>query len=196
MTARRRACGAAAGGSRRAAWALCALRPSPALPFRACSAALRPFQSPAHSCTPALHPQPRIRPSPTPQAKERAREQLARRYRCRGLDEEAILHCLYSISDNNSYLLFNRDPVDRCACCACCVLLRCTMLHHAAWLRHAACAALGCACCVWWAGWPASAGRGGASPAGLRPACSCALPSTPTAHWTRDCNAPPHRPAG
>ncbi len=36
-----------------------------------------------------------------PQAKERARDQLARRYRSRGLDEEEILHCLYSISDNN-----------------------------------------------------------------------------------------------
>lgn len=27
--------------------------------------------------------------------------------------DEEILHCLYSVSDNNSYLLFNRDPVDR-----------------------------------------------------------------------------------
>lgn len=27
--------------------------------------------------------------------------------------QEAILRCLYSIADNNSYLLFNRDPVDR-----------------------------------------------------------------------------------
>ena len=35
------------------------------------------------------------------QAKERARDQLARRYRSRALDEEEILHCLYSISDNN-----------------------------------------------------------------------------------------------
>lgn len=57
-----------------------------------------------------------------PQAKERARDTLARRYRCRGLDEEAILHCLYSISDNNSYLLFNRDPVDRCGALAPCVV--------------------------------------------------------------------------
>ncbi|EFN59891.1 hypothetical protein CHLNCDRAFT_33435 [Chlorella variabilis] len=45
--------------------------------------------------------------------KERAREQLSRKYRSRGLSEEEILHCLYSISDNNSYLLFNRDPIDR-----------------------------------------------------------------------------------
>ena len=35
------------------------------------------------------------------------------RYRSRDLREEDILHCLYSISDNNSFLLFNRDPVDR-----------------------------------------------------------------------------------
>lgn len=35
------------------------------------------------------------------------------RYRNRDLKEEEILHCLYSISDNNSFLLFNRDPVDR-----------------------------------------------------------------------------------
>lgn len=35
------------------------------------------------------------------------------RYRNRDLKEEEILHCLYSISDNNSFLLFNRDPIDR-----------------------------------------------------------------------------------
>ncbi|KAL4447499.1 hypothetical protein ABPG75_004718 [Micractinium tetrahymenae] len=45
--------------------------------------------------------------------KERAREQLARRHRSRAIGEDEILHCLYSISDNNSYLLFNRDPIDR-----------------------------------------------------------------------------------
>ena len=45
--------------------------------------------------------------------KERAREHLARKYRSRQLSDEEILHCIYSISDNNSYLLFNRDPVDR-----------------------------------------------------------------------------------
>jgi hypothetical protein len=26
--------------------------------------------------------------------------------------QEDILRCLYSISDNNSFLLFNRDPID------------------------------------------------------------------------------------
>eukprot|EP00887_Chlorella_sp_A99_P003240 scaffold9.g3240.t1 len=46
-------------------------------------------------------------------AEERAREALARRYRSRALGEDDLLRCLYSISDNNSYLLFNRDPVDR-----------------------------------------------------------------------------------
>ncbi|KAK9821755.1 hypothetical protein WJX81_004208 [Elliptochloris bilobata] len=46
-------------------------------------------------------------------AKERARDILAKRYRSATLPEEAILRCLYSIADNNSYLLFNRDPVDR-----------------------------------------------------------------------------------
>ena len=51
--------------------------------------------------------------SPLPQAKERARAQLAKRYRSHHLSEEDILLCIYSISDNNSYLLFNRDPIDR-----------------------------------------------------------------------------------
>lgn len=30
-----------------------------------------------------------------------------------GLSQEDILWCLYSISDNNAFLLFNRDPIDR-----------------------------------------------------------------------------------
>lgn len=46
-------------------------------------------------------------------AKERAREALAKRYRSSQLSEEDILLCLYSVSDNNSFLLFNRDPIDR-----------------------------------------------------------------------------------
>ena len=41
-------------------------------------------------------------------AKERARAALAKRYRCAGASEEDILWALYSIGDNNSYLLFNR----------------------------------------------------------------------------------------
>jgi len=35
------------------------------------------------------------------------------RYSSNRLPEESLLQCLYSISDNNSFLLFNRDPVDR-----------------------------------------------------------------------------------
>ena len=31
----------------------------------------------------------------------------------RELSEEDLLLCCYSIGDNNSYLAFNRDPVDR-----------------------------------------------------------------------------------
>ena len=42
--------------------------------------------------------------------KERAREMLCKRYKSRTLKEDDILLCLYSISDNNSFLLFNRDP--------------------------------------------------------------------------------------
>ncbi|KAK9816451.1 hypothetical protein WJX72_000489 [[Myrmecia] bisecta] len=45
--------------------------------------------------------------------KERARETLARKYARGQVKEEDILLCLYSISDNNSFLLFNRDPIDR-----------------------------------------------------------------------------------
>ena len=45
--------------------------------------------------------------------KERAREVLARKYRTKGLGEEDLLRCLYSIADNNSFLAFSRDPVDR-----------------------------------------------------------------------------------
>jgi hypothetical protein len=29
------------------------------------------------------------------------------------LTEDQILWCLYSVSDNNAFLLFNRDPIDR-----------------------------------------------------------------------------------
>jgi hypothetical protein len=44
---------------------------------------------------------------------ERAREQLSRRYKSTRMPEEVLLTALYSISDNNSFLLFNRDPIDR-----------------------------------------------------------------------------------
>ena len=46
-------------------------------------------------------------------AKEKAREALARKYANATLTGEEILSVLYSISDNNAYLRFNRDPVDR-----------------------------------------------------------------------------------
>ena len=45
--------------------------------------------------------------------KEKARDMLARKYRTKDLGEEDLLRCLYSISDNNSFLAFSRDPVDR-----------------------------------------------------------------------------------
>lgn len=46
-------------------------------------------------------------------AKERARDILAQRYASSQLSQEQILHCLYSVGDNNNYLRFNRDPIDR-----------------------------------------------------------------------------------
>lgn len=46
-------------------------------------------------------------------AKERARDMLARKYRTKHLGEEDLLRCLYSVADNNSFLAFSRDPVDR-----------------------------------------------------------------------------------
>jgi hypothetical protein len=46
-------------------------------------------------------------------AKEKARELLARKYATADLTKDEILSVLYSISDNNAYLRFNRDPVDR-----------------------------------------------------------------------------------
>ncbi len=57
---------------------------------------------------------------------ERAREQLARRYKSSRMAEDVLLTALYSISDNNSFLLFNRDPITRmiqylkvCVTCRC-----------------------------------------------------------------------------
>ncbi|KDD73702.1 DUF2009 hypothetical protein, partial [Helicosporidium sp. ATCC 50920] len=45
-------------------------------------------------------------------AKERAREALARRHASSSISAEDLLLCMYSISDNNAYLAFNRDPID------------------------------------------------------------------------------------
>jgi hypothetical protein len=45
--------------------------------------------------------------------KERARDYIASKYQSATLSKEDILQCLYSIADNNAYLRFNRDPVDK-----------------------------------------------------------------------------------
>lgn len=45
--------------------------------------------------------------------KEKARDAIASRYASETLSKDDILHCLYSISDNNAFLRFNRDPVDK-----------------------------------------------------------------------------------
>ena len=45
--------------------------------------------------------------------KEKARDAIASRYASGQLSKDDILHCLYSISDNNAFLRFNRDPVDK-----------------------------------------------------------------------------------
>jgi serine/threonine protein kinase len=45
--------------------------------------------------------------------KEKAREMLASKYCNRSISRDEILNCLYSIGDNNSYLFYNRDPVDK-----------------------------------------------------------------------------------
>ena len=45
--------------------------------------------------------------------KENARKSLVKKYRSLRLSEDDILLCLYSIGDNNSYLFFNRDPVEQ-----------------------------------------------------------------------------------
>lgn len=59
-------------------------------------------------------PKPRMQVAREIKAKERARDLLAQRYATSQLSQEQILHCLYSIGDNNNYLRFNRDPIDRC----------------------------------------------------------------------------------
>lgn len=46
-------------------------------------------------------------------SKERARETIAKRYSNSRISEETLLLCLYSISDNNAFLLYNRDPIDK-----------------------------------------------------------------------------------
>ncbi|OBZ70214.1 hypothetical protein A0H81_09736 [Grifola frondosa] len=46
-------------------------------------------------------------------SKERAIETLATRYERKGLSQENIRQCLYSIGDNHAFLRVNRDPCDR-----------------------------------------------------------------------------------
>jgi len=46
-------------------------------------------------------------------AKEAAVEYLARKYQATNLSADTIKRCIYSICDNNSFLTFNRDPVDK-----------------------------------------------------------------------------------
>ena len=45
--------------------------------------------------------------------KEQAQEILAKKYSNAKISADSIRSCLYSISDNSSFLAFNRDPVDR-----------------------------------------------------------------------------------
>jgi hypothetical protein len=45
--------------------------------------------------------------------KEAAIEHIARKYASKLISDDEIKTCLYSLGDNNSYLTFNRDPVDR-----------------------------------------------------------------------------------
>ncbi|KAI9315559.1 hypothetical protein BX666DRAFT_1860644 [Dichotomocladium elegans] len=45
--------------------------------------------------------------------KERAIEQLSRKYQSKYLSADEIRHCLYSIGDNNAYLRENRDPCEK-----------------------------------------------------------------------------------
>jgi hypothetical protein len=45
--------------------------------------------------------------------KEKVRDILAKKYQTKDIDSEDLLRCIYSLGDNNSYLRFNRDPIDR-----------------------------------------------------------------------------------
>eukprot|EP01095_Lingulamoeba_sp_RSL-Kostka_P009020 TRINITY_DN3077_c4_g2_i2.p1 TRINITY_DN3077_c4_g2~~TRINITY_DN3077_c4_g2_i2.p1 ORF type:complete len:632 (-),score=224.65 TRINITY_DN3077_c4_g2_i2:123-2018(-) len=47
------------------------------------------------------------------QKKEKAVKYLSKRYSTRKISPDDIKHCLYSIGDNNSFLVFNRDPIDK-----------------------------------------------------------------------------------
>lgn len=45
--------------------------------------------------------------------KEQARKQLARTHATTSCPPDGILNAVYALSDYNTYLLFNRDPVER-----------------------------------------------------------------------------------
>lgn len=46
-------------------------------------------------------------------SKERALETLSSRYARKGLNQEQVRQCIYSIGDNHAFLRTNRDPCDR-----------------------------------------------------------------------------------
>ena len=46
-------------------------------------------------------------------SKEKAIETLSSKYAVRGLSQERLRQCLYSIGDNHAFLRVNRDPCDR-----------------------------------------------------------------------------------
>lgn len=46
-------------------------------------------------------------------SKERAIETLSSKYQRKGLSQETVRQCLYSIGDNHAFLRVNRDPCDR-----------------------------------------------------------------------------------
>jgi hypothetical protein len=46
-------------------------------------------------------------------SKEKAIETLTSKYSRRGLTQEQLRQCLYSIGDNHAFLRVNRDPCDR-----------------------------------------------------------------------------------
>ena len=54
--------------------------------------------------------------------KEKARETLCKRYASRQLSSEEVHLCIVSLADNNTFLAFNRDPVDS--------MLRCGSMHR------------------------------------------------------------------
>ena len=45
--------------------------------------------------------------------KEKVRDSLAKKYQTKDINSDDLLRCMYSLGDNNAYLRFNRDPIDR-----------------------------------------------------------------------------------